>query len=288
MNESAASSELTKSGGAAQRSRVLVVDGSRVVRLLIGNLLSRALPEVEIIAVENGDAALARLAETKVDLITIALRLPDMDGLELARRIRAAGTQHFVPIIVVSGDVQPRLESRSLGDDVTDYFDKSLGVDALAQFIRGYVVPEQREQGTVLYIEDSQVVALATRRVLEQHGLKVLHFVSVEDALEFYDGIVDKRDEKPFELVLTDVKLKGELSGVDLVRHLRGELAMSRDSMPIIVMTADENPDNQAQLLRGGANDLVSKPVDDHRLIAKILFQLRVARQVRARRRDRP
>lgn len=285
MNEPAASSNGPTLINDAVRSRVLVVDSSRVVRLLIGNLLSRSLPEVEVIAVESADAALARLASTQVDLITISLRLPDMDGLELARRIRATSTQHFVPIIVVSGDVQPRLESRSLGDDVTDYFDKSLGIDALSEFIRGYVRPEQREQGTVLYIEDSQVVTLATRRVLEQHGLKVLHFVSVEDALEYYDGVADSGKERPFELVLTDVKLKGELSGVDLVSHLRGEFALGRDSMPIIVMTADENPDNQAQLLRGGANDLVSKPVDDRLLITKILFQLRVARQVRARHR---
>ena len=285
MNESAGGSEVSTSGEESVRSRVLVIDGSRVVRMLIGNLLSRSLPEVEVIALETGNDALVRLATTQVDLITIALRLPDMDGLELARRIRTESTQHFVPIIVVSGDVQTRLESRSLGDDVTDYFDKSLGLDALAEFIRGYVRPQQREQGTVLYIEDSQVVTLATRRVLEQHGLKVLHFVSVEDALEYYDGIVDKGKEKPFELVLTDVKLKGELSGVDLVSHLRGEFALGRDSMPIIVMTADENPDNQAQLLRGGANDLVSKPVDDRLLITKILFQLRVARQMRARRR---
>ena len=214
MNEPAASSNGPTLINDAVRSRVLVVDSSRVVRLLIGNLLSRSLPEVEVIAVESADAALARLASTQVDLITISLRLPDMDGLELARRIRATSTQHFVPIIVVSGDVQPRLESRSLGDDVTDYFDKSLGIDALSEFIRGYVRPEQREQGTVLYIEDSQVVTLATRRVLEQHGLKVLHFVSVEDALEYYDGVADSGKERPFELVLTDVKLKGELSGV--------------------------------------------------------------------------
>ena len=267
------------------RSRVMVVDGSRVVRMLIGSVLRRSLAEVDVVAEESGAAALARLASEKVDLVTISLRLPDMDGLELAKRIRAVSTQHFVPIIVVSGDVQPRLESRSLGDDVTDYFDKSLGLDALSEFIRGYVSPERREEGTVLYIEDSQVVTLATRRVLEQHGLKVLHFVSVEDALEYYDEVCENAGETPFDLVLTDARLKGELAGVDLVSHLRGEFDLGRDAMPIIVMTGDENPDNQTQMLRGGANDLVTKPVDDELLITKILFQLRVARRVRERRR---
>ncbi|MEO7916789.1 MAG: response regulator [Dokdonella sp.] len=285
MNQHVVTDTASGPSDAVSRSRVLVVDSSRVVRMLLGSVLARSLPDVDVIAVESGEAALAHLVRNKVDLITIALRLPDLDGLELAQRIRAESTQHYVPIIVISGDVQQRLESRSLGDDVTDYFDKSLGLDALSQFIRGYVGPEHREHGAILYIEDSQVVTLATRRVLEQHGLSVVHFVSVEDALEYYDGIAERGGEPPFELVLTDVRLKGELSGVDLVAHLRGEFGLGRDAMPIIVMTADENPENQAKLLRGGANDLVSKPVDDRLLITKILFQLRVARQVRSRRR---
>ena len=56
--------------------------------------------------------------------------------------MREAGGQRYVPVIVVSGDVQARLETRSLGDDVTDYFDKALGHSALAAFIRGYVQPQ--------------------------------------------------------------------------------------------------------------------------------------------------
>ena len=59
MNESAGGSEVSTSGEESVRSRVLVIDGSRVVRMLIGNLLSRSLPEVEVIALETGDEALA-------------------------------------------------------------------------------------------------------------------------------------------------------------------------------------------------------------------------------------
>lgn len=283
MNQHVAAPTVSIADNDGSQPRVLVVDGSRVVRQLLTGLLTRSLPNITVDAVSSGVDALAALATQPVDLITIALRLPDMDGLDLARRIRASATQRYVPIIVVSGDVQERLESRSLGDDVTDYFDKSLGFDALSEFIRGYVRPEQNERGTILYIEDSRVVTMATKRVLEQHGLVVRHFVSVEDALEYYDDFADRGQPTPFELVLTDVRLKGELSGVDLVTHLRGEFGLGRDAMPIIVMTADENADNQAQLLRAGANDLVNKPVDERLLMTKILFQLRVARNARSR-----
>jgi CheY-like chemotaxis protein len=46
-------------------------------------------------------------------------------------------------------------------------------------------------------------------------------------------------------------------------------------------MTADDNPANQAGLLRAGANDLVSKPVEERLLITKLLFQLRVGKNFR-------
>ena len=89
-----------------------------------------------------------------------------------------------MPIIVVSGDAQARLEDRRFTEDVTDYFDKALGYTALAAFIRGYVQPEPIAGARVLYVEDSRVVALATKRMLERHGLSVVHSIGVEDALE--------------------------------------------------------------------------------------------------------
>ena len=67
-----------------------------------------------------------------VDLVTTALALPDMDGLELATYIREQAPQAYIPIVVVSGSVNERLEDRGLGGTVTDYFDKSLGFSALA------------------------------------------------------------------------------------------------------------------------------------------------------------
>jgi len=46
-------------------------------------------------------------------------------------------------------------------------------------------------------------------------------------------------------------------------------------------MTGDDNPRNQAALLRAGANDLVHKPIEERLLITKLQFQLRVARHLR-------
>jgi PleD family two-component response regulator len=50
------------------------------------------------------------------------------------------------------------------------------------------------------------------------------------------------------------------------------------------MMTGDSDPANQSALLRAGANDLVEKPIEENLLIAKLLFQLRTGRVLRAKR----
>ena len=261
----------------ADAPRVMVVDGSKLVRRLIGDVLARELPNAEVIACDGLASARATLAEKPVDLVTTSLVLPDGDGLALARAVREAAGQSYVPVIVVSGDVQSRLEARNLGDDVTDYFDKALGHGALAAFIRGYVQPEPVPGARVLYVEDSRVVAAATKRMLERHGMQVLHAISAEDALMRLD---EQRDAAGpgVDLVLTDVYLKGELSGRDLLARIRNDYGYGKRALPVLVMTGDANRDNQSNLLREGANDLVLKPIEERLLVTKALFQLRVAR----------
>jgi len=265
---------------ASESPRVMVVDGSKVVRRLIEQLLKADLPGVTVLSCESGEEAKKQLEAGVVDLVTTALRLPDMDGLDLARHVRDNSPQAYIPIVIVSGDVNERLINRELSEFVTDYFDKSLGFQALAAFIRGYVRPETQVKGDVLYVEDSRVVALATRRMLEKYGLTVLHVTSVEDAVAHLEtGMVQGR--VGCDVVLSDVNLKGELTGGDLLERIRTEFGYTKGQLPVLIMTGDDNPKNQAALLRAGANDLVQKPIEERLLITKLLFQMRVSQHVR-------
>ena len=259
--------------------RVMVVDGSKLVRKLIGDTLLRELPGTEVIGCAGIAEAREILAQGAVDLVTTALVLPDGDGLTLARSVREAQGQAYVPVIVVSGNAQEALESRAFTEDVTDYFDKSLGHGALAAFIRGYVQPAPIEGARVLYVEDSRVVAVATKRMLERQNMQVLHVLSVEDALEHLHRFRGRTDgDVGADLVLSDVYLKGILNGHDLLAQIRTAFGYGKRRLPMVMMTGDDNRDNQASLLRDGANDLVLKPIEERLLVTKVLFQLRLAK----------
>ncbi len=259
--------------------RVMVVDGSKLVRRLIGDTLRKQLPNVVVVDCAGLADARKALAEGAMDLVTTALVLPDGDGRTLARSVREAAGQAYVPVIVVSGNAQEALETRAFTEDITDYFDKSLGQDALAAFIRGYVHPAPIEGARVLYVEDSRVVAVATKRMLERQSLQVLHVVSVEEALEHLHRYLGRTDDDVgADLVLSDVYLKGVLSGRDLLNQIRSAFGYGKRRLPMVMMTGDDNHENQSTLLREGANDLVLKPIEERLLVTKVLFQLRLSK----------
>ncbi|MET0288054.1 MAG: response regulator [Pseudoxanthomonas sp.] len=262
----------------SETPRIMVVDGSKMVRKLISDVLTRELPAVEVAGCASVAEARKALAAGHVDLVTTALSLKDGDGLEVARAVRESAGQAYVPVIVVSGEAQAHLEQRRFTEFVTDYFDKGLGHEALATFIRGYVQPEAVPGATVLYVEDSRVVAEATKRILERHSLQVVHVLRAEDAFALLTAESLGLSKHKFDVILTDVTLKGELSGVDVVQRVRVDFDYGKRRMPILVMTGDSNRDNQSALLVAGANDLVLKPIEERLLVTKVLFQLRLAR----------
>ena len=258
--------------------RVMVVDGSKLVRKLIGDVLVRELPNVEVIGC-------AGLAEARAVLDAGAGRPGHHRAVAARRRrpgagarVREAAGQAYVPVIVVSGDAQARLETRSFSEDVTDYFDKALGHSALAAFIRGYVQPaagRRRARAVRRGQPRGRDGDQAHARTPGPGGGAHASAPRTRSAhLEAHRG----SDDAPgADLVLTDVYLKGELSGRDLLDRIRNDFGYGKRALPVLVMTGDANRDNQSNLLREGANDLVLKPIEERLLVTKALFQLRVA-----------
>ncbi|MFD5145831.1 response regulator [Streptomyces sp. NPDC058401] len=100
-------------------ARILVVDDDPTVAEVVTGYLRRAGYAVESVA--DGPAALARAAAFRPDLVVLDLMLPGLDGLEVCRRLRAAGP---VPVIMLTarGDEDDRIAGLERGAD--DYVTK--------------------------------------------------------------------------------------------------------------------------------------------------------------------
>lgn len=75
-----------------QKLRVLVVDDTITYRKIVGNVLA-GMPDVEVVGTAaNGKIALEKIAQTRPDLLLLDLEMPEMDGIEVLRRLKAAGS----------------------------------------------------------------------------------------------------------------------------------------------------------------------------------------------------
>ena len=126
--------------------RVMVVDGSKLVRKLISDVLQRELPDVEVVGCAGIEEARTALATGPVHLVTTSLALPDGDGLALARSVREAAGQAYVPVIVVSGDAQRHLEQA-----LSDANEPQMVRDAHLKLAQMHDALQQTEQAAAHY-----------------------------------------------------------------------------------------------------------------------------------------
>lgn len=250
-------------------STVLIVDASAVARLVVVRALG---PEVEVVQARSMDEALGMLTP-QVGLVVTALRLPGGSGQALAETIRNTPGHNHTPILVVSGDTREALVGQLLGRNVTDYFDKGEGMEALSMFLKAHREPDVSMEGRILHVEDSRSVAKIVANKLEDRGLTVLQARSAEDAIAMIQAQMVQSDAPKMEMLLCDHFLIGEKTGLDVVREIRRfDHPVSR--LPIIVTTGEENPLLQQEILSAGADDLLEKPMREAQMVAKIRYHL--------------
>lgn len=108
-----------------RQHRLLVVEDEPSIRMLLESTLS--LTGYHVRSADTGGAALVEAARLQPDLILLDIMLPDLDGYEVTRRLRAAG--NLVPVLLLTArtGVDDRIKGLSLGAD--DYVAKPFNIE---------------------------------------------------------------------------------------------------------------------------------------------------------------
>ncbi|MBI5688657.1 MAG: PAS domain S-box protein [Verrucomicrobia bacterium] len=112
--------------------RVLVAEDNRANQRVATLLLRKLGHQAELVA--NGAEALARLTQRDFDVVLMDCQMPEMDGYEAARRIRAGETPQInarVPIIALTAYARPEDRARCLAAGMDDYVSKPLRASEL-------------------------------------------------------------------------------------------------------------------------------------------------------------
>jgi diguanylate cyclase (GGDEF)-like protein len=104
-----------------EMQKVLVADDDAVNREVLGELLK---PEYTVLLAKNGAQTLERAARHQPDLILLDVMMPDMDGYEVLRRLRADPQLEHIAVIFISGLDRPEDEASGLKMGASDYITK--------------------------------------------------------------------------------------------------------------------------------------------------------------------
>jgi CheY-like chemotaxis protein len=121
--------------------RILLVDDIEINREIVLSLLEDVIPDID--CATNGAEALALYAEDpgRYDLILMDLQMPEMDGYEATRRIRALPDERALkaPIIAMTANVFRDDIEKCLAAGMTDHIGKPLNIDELYQKLHDYL-----------------------------------------------------------------------------------------------------------------------------------------------------
>ncbi len=240
--------------------RVLFVDHSKVFRSVWERMVLHAGHEPLIAT--DGISGLRLLEGRSVDFIAVSLSLPDIDGIRFCRQVRTMPHCRNVPIVLLTSAQDNRTRRQAFEAGITDICPKTGIEDLFHRASRMADHDDQTLSGRVLYVEDSRTVFKVMTRLMESMGLKVDHFVSAAEAYRHFD-------EKVHDLVISDILVEGEMSGVALVSQLR-EQHPDKARMPILAMSGLDDDIRRVELFRLGINDFIPKPVIQEEAAARI------------------
>lgn len=260
--------------------RVLLVEDDDLQRDSIARLIGDE--DIEITAVGFAHEALELLRTNIYDCMIIDLKLPDMLGNDLLKRMSTEDICSFPPVIVYTGrnltrdeEAELRKYSRSiiikgarsperLLDEVTLFLHK---VESQLSHERQTMLKTARSRDKVfegrkiLLVDDDVRNIFALTSALEQKGAIVVIGRNGREAIERLNEVED------IDLVLMDVMMP-EMDGYEATIEIRKNPRWRK--LPIIAVTAKAMKDDQERCLQAGTNDYLAKPIDLDRLFSLI------------------
>ena len=122
--------------GMAKRACILVVDDQPDNRLILEDLLDSTY---DVRCADGGHAALAALAEQPVDMVLLDIMMPDMDGFDVCRAIKANPATADIPVLFVSGRDKHHDEALGLSLGAADFIHKPFSGPVVLARIRSHL-----------------------------------------------------------------------------------------------------------------------------------------------------
>jgi two-component system sensor histidine kinase/response regulator len=270
--------------------RALVVDDNDNARMVITGMLEDMTFDTG--EVSSGPAAVDEVRRAAIegrpyDVVYLDWRMPGMDGMDTARRIKSLGLESSPILMMVTayGREEMLKEARSIGIDnvlvkpvnASLLFDTTMSVLGAAHRVAPREGPARPAETStsrldsirgarILLVEDNDINQQVAREMLEDAGLLV-------DVAENGQVALDMVQRVFYDLVFMDMQMP-VMDGITATREIRKIARLAR--LPVVAMTANAMEQDRRRCIEAGMNDSVIKPIDPRELCDVLLRWVRM------------
>jgi CheY-like chemotaxis protein len=264
-----------------QGKRLLIVEDNKTHRQIL-NLQTQAWGMIPVVTCSGAEALRYLERQEPFDLAVLDMQMPEMDGIELATRIRQMAFYRHLPLVVLSSLGVSKIDAGKVNfAAILSKPIKQLQLhDVLAKVLGGrsdlmeQVRNEQENASKIPDPSHSLRILLAEDNLVNQkvaiHMLKKIGYQAdvVMNGLE----AIETLQKSIYDVVLMDLQMP-KMDGIEATRHIISRFPPERRPQ-IVAMTANAMEGDREICLAAGMNDYITKPINIEKL-AKALSNCR-------------
>ncbi len=257
-------------------TEILFVDDNDT-NLMIMKDMATALG-MNVVTADNGKDALLQLDKTykknkSVNIIVIDYYMPEMNGLELSKKILSDSRWNDIDIILLKPLTELSLKTKEEENGFYSYLSKPVKKDEFMKTVLGIIQPSSLDKKDsdpkgekfaekkgihILFAEDNEINQHLAKAILTKEGYIVTIVNNGQEAL----NVLGK---KHFDIILMDIQMP-VINGLEATKKIR-DSNNSYSKLPIIAMTASAFKEDKKRCISSGMNDYISKPVKKAELL---------------------
>ncbi len=258
-----------------QSLNILIVDDNANNLKMLSNLLISVGLRVDI--ANSGKQCIEMVNKFKPDVVLMDIVMPDMDGMETTRRLRAQENNQDLIIVALSANAFAHNKQECLLAGCDDFVSKPVHLDELLVSLYKHVSQDKISigqiasnqageknkdmdvlSGSILVADDNEI-----NRLLLSAQLKdcVREITEAKDGIE---AIIYMR-QKTFDLILLDLHMPG-LDALEIMSYMNENPSANNQHTPVIAITAHATDEELSTMDEVGFSDCIIKPIFQEKL----------------------
>jgi CheY-like chemotaxis protein len=260
---------------------ILLIDNNKTHTTTLETCLNNS--QKKCLSAESAKEAYGILKNNSVDCVVLGMNLPDATSYEVLEKIKKQKKHEKLPIIIYTDSnlslkeevklkkyanaivIKTVNSSKRLFDEITLFLNLIENRETIKEFKKPYIRETALKHKNILIVDDDSRNIFSLTKILEMQQVNVFVATDGKEALSILKEIPS------IDLVLMDIMMP-EMDGYEAIKKIRKNPIWG--ALPIIVITAKAMLGDREKCIAVGANDYITKPIDENQLLSLLRIWL--------------